>query len=118
GVSLNSTATLMITGVARPLMMVGSYSHWRTAATAALSSNGIDRTTRTSLTLPLAPMVVSRMTIPCSLADNAIEGYSGLTRVICFGGFTVPPTRTGPGGGAARRPGVASAGGGAAGTGC
>src|SRR4249919_2413906 len=57
--SVNWTVTVMMTGTGTPLRVVGVNSHCRTASSAAWSSNGIDRSTFASATLPFGPMVAS-----------------------------------------------------------
>src|SRR6266550_3355716 len=89
----------MMTGTGTPLSSVGVNSHVRTASSAAASSNGIERSTRASCTLPLGPMVASIITTPCTRADCAIGGYTGRMSLVFIGGLMFPPTRTGAAGG-------------------
>ena len=49
----------MMTGTGTPLSSVGVNSHCFTASSAAASSNGIERSTRASCTLPSVPIVAS-----------------------------------------------------------
>src|SRR5262249_53140740 len=77
-------------------------SHWRTAASAAASSSGIDRRTIALRTLPSAPIVASITTSPCAFALCASGGYAGLTSLIFRGGGMLAPTRVGGGSGGAR----------------
>jgi hypothetical protein len=50
--SWNLTVTVKMTGRGRPLMIIGSYTHCRTASMAAWSKSGIDRSTLTDATRP------------------------------------------------------------------
>src|SRR5258707_8761833 len=92
------TVTVMITGTARPSITVGANSHWRTAATAAASSGGTERTTLALLTLPSASIVASSTTTPCARAACASGGDVGLTSLILRGAGTSLPTWIGPAG--------------------
>src|SRR5438128_1364248 len=64
---LKLTATVMMTGTARPAMTVGVNSHCFTASAAAALSAGIDRTTLVLLTRPFASIVASITTVPVGL---------------------------------------------------
>ena len=58
------TVIVIRTGTATPSTSVGSYLHCLTAATAASSRSGTERSTSTSLTSPVGVMVASRITTP------------------------------------------------------
>src|SRR5262249_9162660 len=60
--SWNATVMVMTTGTGSPLSNVGVKRHCRTASTAAASSNGFERSTRTSRTEPSSAITASRMT--------------------------------------------------------
>src|SRR5437867_893666 len=77
--SVKFTVTVMMTGTGTPLSSVGVNCHWRTASSAAASSSGIERSTLASCTLPFGPIVASMITTPCTRADCAMAGYTGLT---------------------------------------
>src|SRR5258705_2868808 len=89
----------MMTGTGTPLSSVGVNCHCFTASSAAWSSNGIDRSTFASLTLPSAPIVASMITTPDTRADWAMGGYTGRTSLVLVGVLMLPPTRTGAAGG-------------------
>src|SRR5262249_9446381 len=93
----NDTLTVITTDTATPLTTVGVNSHWRTAATAAASSCGIDRRTTALATWPSGPIVASRTTTPCTRSRCASGGYTGLTSLIFRGAGMLPPTRMGGG---------------------
>src|ERR1700704_3316986 len=97
--SVKLTVTVMMTGTGTPLSVVGVNTHCFTASSAAASSSAIDRSTFASCTRPSGPIVASMITTPCTRADWAIDGYTGLTSLIFVGGLILPPTRTGAGGG-------------------
>src|SRR3954471_2268032 len=97
--SVNCTVTVMMTATGTPLSSVGENSHCRTASRADWSSNGIERSTRASVTRPFGPIVASMITTPWTRADCAIAGYTGLTCLVFCGGLMLPPTRTGAAGG-------------------
>src|SRR5687767_10226685 len=97
--SVKFTVTVMMTGTGTPLSSVGVNCHCLTASSAAWSSSGIDRSTLASLTRPSGPIVASMMTTPCTRADCAIGGYTGLTFRVLVGALMLPPTRTGADGG-------------------
>src|SRR4249920_2246867 len=89
----------MMTGTGVPLSSVGVNTHCFTASSAAASSSAIDRSTFASCTRPSGPIVASMITTPCTRADCAIDGYTGLTSFVFVGGLMLPPTRTAAGGG-------------------
>src|SRR5262249_8132216 len=72
--SAKFTVTVMMTGVATPLSIVGVYFHCSTASSAAWSRGGIDFSTRALLTCPSASMRASMITIPVTRADSASGG--------------------------------------------
>src|SRR6185436_1401903 len=97
--SVKFTVTVMMTGTGVPLSSVGVNSHCFTASSAAASSSAIDLSTFASCTRPSGPIVASMITTPCTRADCAIDGYTGLTSFVFVGGLMLPPTRTAAGGG-------------------
>ncbi len=71
---LNATVTVITIGTGWPLSSVGVNFHWRTASTAACSSSGGERSTRTFCTLPSSAITASRITTPPMREASAMGG--------------------------------------------
>jgi len=71
---LNENVTVRTKGVGVPFKTSGVYRHCLSAAIAALSSSGRERSTLADSTQPSVPTTASRITVPTTCAAAAMFG--------------------------------------------